>query len=126
MTENFRSPSESQEEELKRTGAYQRLVNNLTREILWIYILSLLRERPLYGYEIRKEIQRRFGFKPGQVTSYRVLYSLKRDGYIVMKTQENSDRGPARKYYEITGKGEELIGKAAEFLRELQGKLFRV
>ncbi|MFQ6080808.1 MAG: PadR family transcriptional regulator [Candidatus Bathyarchaeia archaeon] len=104
--------------------AYARLVKKLTKENLWLYVLSLLREGPRYGYEIREEIQKRFGFKPGQVTSYRVLYTLKRDGYIALKSEEPSEEGPIRKYYVITQKGENLLSKAKVFLRDLSKAVF--
>ena len=41
-----------------------RLKRKLTKEILWIYLLNLLKEREMYAYEIRKELERKFGFKP--------------------------------------------------------------
>jgi len=109
----------------KTERAYARLVKKLTKENLWLYVLGLLREGPKYGYEIREEIQKRFGFKPGQVTSYRVLYALKRDGYIAVKSEEPSREGPVRKYYVITQNGENLLNKAKDFLNGLSKALFK-
>ncbi len=40
--------------------ALNRLMIKLTKENLWIYIVKLLMERPMYGYEIAKEIRERF------------------------------------------------------------------
>ena len=112
-------PSSVKEEE-----AYQRLVQKLTKENLWLYILSLLHEGPKYGYEIRGEVKKRFGFEPGRVTSYRVLYTLKKDGLVTVKTEEPSKEGPARKYYTITQKGEKMLNEAEAFLRDLHKRLF--
>ena len=44
-----------------RPRAMNRLVNKLTKEMLWIYILRLLQERPHYGYEIKQLVTDRFG-----------------------------------------------------------------
>lgn len=103
----------------------QRLIRKLTVENLWIYVLSLLKDGPKYGYEIREEIQRRFGFKPGQVTSYMVLYMLEQDGYIESAGTMRSLMGPKRKYYKITEKGVTLLREAESFLSRIYKSLFR-
>ncbi|MEM3032113.1 MAG: PadR family transcriptional regulator [Nitrososphaerota archaeon] len=103
--------------------AYERLVRKVTHENLWLYILTLLKEGPLYGYELRKLIEERFGFKPGQVTAYLVLYRLVGAGYIRVVGESRGSRGPSRRYYEITDKGLEVLGKARVFLSEILGKL---
>jgi|YelNatPaOPRAMG01_1025707.scaffolds.fasta_scaffold04873_5 DNA-binding PadR family transcriptional regulator len=102
-----------------------RLIRKLTVENLWIYVLSLLKDRPKYGYEIREEIQSRFGFKPGQVTSYMVLYMLEQDGYIESAGTMRSLTGPKRKYYRITEKGVRLLREAESFLSNTYEKLFK-
>ena len=111
----------SQEEKTERV--YARLVHKLTKENLWLYILALVCEKPRYGYEMRKEIHRRFGFQPGRVTSYRVLYALERGGYIVTKREATSKEGPSRKYYAITHEGQGLLDRAEYFLGDTLGRL---
>jgi len=106
--------------------AYERLVRKMTKENLWLYILSLLREKPRYAYELRGEIERKFNFKPGQVTSYLVFYALEREGYIVARGREPSSRGPRRKYYTITAAGRELFEKAEAFIESTKKKLFSI
>ena len=105
--------------------AYSRLVRKMTKENLWLYILRLLREEAMYGYGIRRLIEERFGFKPGRVTSYRVLYALRMDGYVKVESQEPSEEGPSRKYYIITARGENLFKKAEGFLTNICDKLFQ-
>lgn len=99
--------------------AYQRLVRKLTKENLWIYILSLLRERPVYGYHIRDAISQRFGFSPSRVTCYAVLLRLRQAGYVTVERTEKGGEGPPRKYYKITAKGSETLDRAKQYLREL-------
>jgi DNA-binding PadR family transcriptional regulator len=103
--------------------AYERLVKKITYENLWLYILSLLKKEPRYGYEIRRKIEEKFGFKPGQVTAYIVLYRLERDGYIFVIRKEKGSRGPSRKYYGITSRGEEALERARKFLTSLVSEL---
>jgi DNA-binding PadR family transcriptional regulator len=95
----------------------ERLKVKTTRDILWIYLLRLLRERDMYAYEIRAELKERFGFSPALVTSYVVLYKLEREGYVAAKWREN------KKYYSLTPRGRELLKKGTRYLREMAEKL---
>jgi len=104
--------------------ALERLINKLTKENLWLYILRLLQERPMYGYEIRKEIKERFGFNPAVVTAYVVHYKMQVEGLVTTKWEKSSRGRPDRKYYEITPEGEELMKKAKRFLKDLLEKIF--
>ena len=45
------------------TKAMNRLADKLTKANLWLYILRLLEDDPLYGYEIKQKINNRFGFQ---------------------------------------------------------------
>ena len=102
--------------------AYNRLVRKLTTENLWLYILRLLKNGPLYGYEVREKISKEFGFKPGLVTCYVVLHMLEKEGLITSR-KEDSGVGPPRKYYVLTDKGRVALEKAKKFLMELSHSL---
>jgi len=82
----------------------QRLIDSMTKDNLWIYILALLSERDMYPYEVGKEIEQRFQFKPGNVTAYLVIKKLERDNYVA-QSDKIVKRGPERKYYRITEMG---------------------
>jgi len=99
-----------------------RLKKKTTAEMLWPYFLKLLKERPMYGYELQQEIQKRFGWKPATVTSYVVLYRLQRNGYVTMEWREQRGK-PARKYYKITKKGEELLRDGIKYLKEFYSRI---
>ncbi|WP_069808249.1 PadR family transcriptional regulator [Vulcanisaeta thermophila] len=73
--------------------ALDRLVSKLTRENLWIYIVRLLQERPMYGYEIAKEVRERFHVRVTNVGVYVVLYKMERDGLI-----ESFESGGSKMY----------------------------
>lgn len=108
---------------MRETAAYRRLVRKLTVENLWIYVLSLLKDGPLYGYEVVKRIEERFGFKPGRVTCYIVLYKLQSEGLITSVDAQSSNAGPQRKYYALTRDGEEALKRAKSFLKGLSERL---
>ena len=90
----------------------KKLVRNNTFECLWPYVLRILKDKPSHAYVLRKEIERRFGFRPGNVTAYFVLYSLSKKGYVEKK------RVGRKKVYSITPKGKELLKKAVGFYSE--------
>jgi PadR family transcriptional regulator PadR len=105
------------------TSPIERLKNKITKEVLWIYILRLLEDRPMYAYELKKRIREAFDFEPATVSSYVVLYKLEKDGYVTAEWQESEAGKPARKYYKLTPKGEELLREGLAFLEETVKKL---
>jgi DNA-binding PadR family transcriptional regulator len=92
---------------------FERLQQSNTKENLWLYILSLLKEREIYAWEIPKIIEEKFSFRPGRITPYRVLYRLEKDGFVksVMETR--------RRTYKITDKGEKELKKAKIFYKTI-------
>ena len=75
-----------------------------------ILILGILREKPLHGYAICREIQSRgaseLNLKEG--TLYPLLYRLERQGHI-KSSWETAPSGKQRKVYKITKSGIKLI-----------------
>jgi DNA-binding PadR family transcriptional regulator len=94
-----------------------RLKKLNTTECLWVYILKILSGGPSHAYVLRRRIERGFGFRPGAVTAYKVLYDLRRMG-LVTKRKEGMKR-----IYCITQRGRSDLNKAAVFYRELAKKL---
>lgn len=103
--------------------AFERLVRKTTKENLWLYILSILKDGAMYGYQLRDEILRRFGFQVGEVTGYVVMYGLRKEGLVKVLREERRKQGLARKYYSITPEGRALLSKGISYLRELSEKL---
>ena len=70
-------------------------------------LLSLLEERPMYGYQIVKELESRsrgyFKFKEG--TLYPALHRLEKSG-LIAGNWEMLSNGRQRRYYHITDKGQ--------------------
>jgi len=95
----------------------ERLQISNTKENLWIYILYLLKNREVYGWEIPAAIEREFGFKPGKITPYRVLYRLEGDGFVKSKMEDR------RRVYQITEKGKKELKAAKKIYQEILSKL---
>jgi DNA-binding PadR family transcriptional regulator len=91
----------------------ERLEKSNTIENLWVYILLILKEKPSHSWEILKEIKEKFGFKPGLITPYRVLYRLEEKEFVKSKFKEK------RRVYQITEKGLKELEKAKNFYRKI-------
>ncbi len=78
-----------------------------------ILVLTLLNERPMYGYELVKEMGSRSGneLQMKEGTLYPSLHKLERQGYI-SSYWEKQEKGPDRKYYRITDEGKEVLADA--------------
>jgi len=95
----------------------ERLQKSNTIENLWLYILSLLKSGEIYAWEIPALIEKEFGFKPGKITPYRVLYRLEKTGFVKSRMKER------RRVYKITDKGEKEFKKAKDFYQKILNKL---
>lgn len=89
---------------------------------LKVYTLKLLKQKPLCGYEIMKEIQNKTGFwKPSSGTIYPLINSLKKEGLIKkLKTEKRKN------LYKLTKKGERNIEKLEDVKEELRKKFLDV
>ena len=118
------SPEDNESHNPKESKAYLRLVKNLTIDLLWIWVLKLLKENPKYAYQLKQEIQERFGFSPATVTNYTILYLLEKEGLVEKTEMRNIVERIDRKYYMITEFGEEVMILAEQYLKETYMKLF--
>jgi PadR family transcriptional regulator PadR len=73
-------------------------------------LLCLVKDQPMYGYQIIKELEDRsqgyFKFKEG--TLYPALHRLEKGGLITGRWQ-TLENGQQRKYYTITLRGQEAL-----------------
>jgi len=97
---------------VRESREFQRLATKLGVQLLWIYILALLKKKPSHAYTLRKRISEEFGFLPGNVSAYVVLYKLQSRGFVSTKQDGN------RTVYTITRDGKRLLSEAK---KELQG-----
>lgn len=101
----------------------KKLVSKLTKENLWLFILAELSKKPMYAYEIARIIREKYGISTAKVTTYVVLYSMKREGLIEKRIKSPSLSNPSRKYYGITEKGLKILGESLGFLRNILNRL---
>ncbi|MHA1628864.1 MAG: PadR family transcriptional regulator [Candidatus Heimdallarchaeota archaeon] len=104
--------------------AFKRLKKRITIDNLWMYILRLLQEKEMYGYEIRESIKKQFGFEPATITSYTILHRLQEDNLVMSFVKDNPEGRPDRKYYTITEDGERAMQDAKRFLNEILTRVF--
>jgi PadR family transcriptional regulator PadR len=85
-----------------------------------ILLLSLLDNKPMYGYEMIKELQKKsngvFEFKEG--TLYPILHSLE-DNNLIESYWDDTEGARKRKYYRITE-----AGKKEAIERQKEWKVF--
>jgi PadR family transcriptional regulator len=80
-------------------------------------LLLLLRERPMHGYELLERVPEVAGVD-GQVdvgNLYRILRALEEEG--IVRSEWSADLpGPAKRTYELTDEGRDLLDRWAEAL----------
>ena len=80
-------------------------------------------DRPMYGYEISKDLKDKFGFSTAMVTVYVVLYKMRREGLTHIGEERSVLGRPDRKYYEITEEGRRSLQDGIKFLEGVVSKL---
>ena len=79
--------------------------------VLELCVLSLLKKRDCYGYEISEYLSQHIDIADGTV--YPILRKLKADGLLTTYLQEESG-GPPRKYDQLTELGRETCRRDRE------------
>lgn len=96
-------------------GLFMKISKELLKGSTTTLILSLLNSKPMYGYEIIKELESKsngiFSFKEG--TIYPILHSLEEKELILSYWGEGTGKRK-RKYYKINNQGKEFIQEKKE------------
>ncbi len=89
-----------------------RLDAQLLKGTTPLLVLTVISDGELYGYEIAQRIRENSGgaFAPSEGSLYPALHRLEADGALT-GTWRASDRGPRRRYYRITKKGQGLLAE---------------
>ena len=96
---------------------FQRFKKSNTEGNLWIYVLSLAKETEICDEDVSRLIFEKFGFLPGELLIKRVLFLLKRGGYI------KAEKYKGKKAYKTTEKGMEELESTKEFYQDLLQKV---
>jgi DNA-binding PadR family transcriptional regulator len=83
------------------------------------FILSVLHQRPMHGYEIAQQVQRvtRGCCSPAEGTLYPVLKQYEEGGYVTSRTRVVSGR--ERRIYTLTRKGRQAFRVAVQAWMEV-------
>ena len=85
-------------------------VTQLRKGILEFCVLKVLEDASLYGYDIVRQLRTLEVLVISEGTIYPILSRLRREG--LLKTYlEESPEGPARKYYQLTNRGKDMLGE---------------
>lgn len=88
-------------------------------------LLLLLAERPAHGYELVEPVSELLpGERIDMGNLYRVLRALEEDG-LVRSEWDAAAPGPARRRYELTSQGRELLRAWVKALQETQSVVTR-
>jgi len=80
----------------------------LRKGILELCVLNAMNGVRLYGYDLVKRLSGIEGLVIAEGTIYPILSRFKREG-LVDTSLEESPEGPARKYYQLTSRGQQYL-----------------
>ena len=97
-----------------------------TQKFIQPSILLALKQKPSYGYELIQKIPQ-FGFVEGQVPPgmiYRHLRELEDNG-LVISQWETEGAGPAKRVYQLTAEGLEVLAFWIDYMKKQANRLFK-
>ena len=107
-----------------KTQELRKVDKQLTRGLLDIIVLELLRSEAMHGYKIITAIRRNFGAYFGPSTIYPFLNELEEKGYITSQWDTNHDR--PRKVYTITSEGKNMLTGIEQSFSTIVSRLSRM
>ena len=92
------------------------------KNYLMAWLLVMLAEKNLHGYEITKELNEKFAVITDAGTVYRALRQLERDGCI-SSWWNPTEQGPPRRLYALTPHGGVALRRWSEALEQYRSNL---
>ena len=85
---------------------------NFKKGLLSFWMLMAIAEEPVYAYEMREKIADLSGgsIEADENSIYRALRRFAQNG-LVKSRMRASEKGPDRRYFELSAKGEALLGE---------------
>lgn len=96
-----------------------RLLTQMRRGTLEYCVLAVLRRGERYAFDLVKTLADLDGMVTSEGTLYPLLTRLRKDG-LVESTWQESPKGPPRRYYRITPKGERALAAFADEWRNFR------
>ncbi len=93
----------------------------LLKGIAPMVVLEILSRGAMYGYELTEALSQRSGeiLTLGRGTLYPLLYNLEAKGLVAAEWEENPGKRK-RRYYSITGRGEEYLSRQKQQWQQLR------
>ncbi len=79
----------------------------LTKGLLNVIVLQLLKNEPMHGYQVISQIRKSFGVYFGPSTVYPLLGTMEKKGYVASEWNRDTER--PRKIYSLTASGQNLL-----------------
>ena len=98
---------------------FDNWATQVRKGMLEFCILNVIQGKSLYGYDIVRTLRGIEGLVISEGTIYPILSRLKREGF-VQTTLKESTEGPARKYYELTAKGENILSRMNDYWEDIK------
>ncbi|MBU9723391.1 MULTISPECIES: PadR family transcriptional regulator [Bacillaceae] len=95
--------------------------NQLSKGMFELAILLLVSKKPMYGYEITKELQQGGVVNLASGSIYPILRRLTNNGWIKFYQEEHEGR--SRKYYHSTKEGDQVLKERYDYFQRLNGFL---
>jgi len=92
--------------------------SQIRKGLLDAVVLNFLRHGRCHGYELVQTLKKIEVLKIRESNIYPILARLETDG-LVKCSQEQSQDGPPRKYYEITKSGEKAVDEMNRHLEQI-------
>ena len=94
---------------------------DLLKGVAPVVVLEILSRGRMYGYELSEALEKRSGgvLTLGRGTLYPLLYNLEAKGLVTAEWEDGESKRK-RRYYSITGKGENQLSRQKEEWSQLQ------
>jgi len=86
--------------------------------LMRIAILSIIKQKPVYGSEIHQIVRNKIGLDVPKSIIYILLRRMERNGFII-SNWDVSGSGPAKRVYRITDMGLEYLNDSIDRLRKV-------
>lgn len=96
------------------TSFFDTWTTQLKKGLLSFIVLSVLKRKECYGYELITEVQKQLQIDVAEGTLYPLLNRLKEEGLVDSKWVEQ-ESGMPRKYYTLNEKGQEMLKQMTDY-----------
>lgn len=114
--------AESNSPRASRSGTAAGMRDSIKKAVTEMMVLFLLRQKPMYVYEMSQEMSRLTGGVYTFNTLYLAIYRLQEHGHIVEAGKQEADNR-IRVYFKLTDAGQRYLDELLPTYREMIGAL---